>query len=164
MTNIRVTPVTFQKCKTFKKKNVKERKSMSYRIIIAGGRTFNDYQTAKNEITKIITALPGIDTGMKDIEIISGCAKGADTLGIKYAAENNIKMTPFPADWKNLGRKAGMIRNGQMLDYATKPKHKGVLIAFWDGQSHGTKNIIERCQKVKNMTVHVIMYNTKTTT
>ena len=98
------------------------------KVIIAGSRNFNDYQFLEKEIDKLDIE---IDT------IVSGCAKGADTLGIQYAVEHEIPIKCFPAEWDKYGKSAGFIRNKEMGDYAD------YLIAFWDGQSRGTKHMID---------------------
>src|SRR5699024_1423438 len=72
--------------------------------------------------------------------IISGTAQGADSLGEKFAHKYQIPVKRFPANWNCYGKKAGILRNRQMAQYAS---NNGILIAFWDGQSPGTKNMIE---------------------
>ena len=62
---------------------------------------------------------------------------GADALGERYAAERGYLLRRFPADWKQYGRAAGVRRNKEMAQNAD------ALIAFWDGISRGTKNMIE---------------------
>ena len=101
------------------------------RIIIAGSRNFTNYQKLKQECDKFLQ-------DYKNIEIVSGAHyKGADKLGEKYAAEKTIKIIKFPANWLKYGKAAGPKRNKQMAIYA------GALIAFWDGKSKGTKNMIQ---------------------
>lgn len=105
------------------------------RIIIAGGRDFADYELVKNTLDKYLKDIKG------EVVIISGTARGADQLGERYAKENNLMVKRFPADWDRYGKSAGPIRNDQMAKYASETK--GVLFAFWDGKSRGTKNMIE---------------------
>ena len=113
------------------------------KIVIAGGRDFDNYNLLREKCDEII------DSNLT--EIISGCAKGADTLGERYAKERGFNTKLFPADWKTHGRKAGPIRNKQMADYGE------MLIAFWDGKSSGTKNMIENSKKL-GLIVHIINY------
>lgn len=106
------------------------------KTIIAGSRTFNDYNLLKSKLdyyrqNNTIT------------QIVSGGAAGADTLGEKYSDENDIDLVIMRADWDTHGRAAGPIRNRKMAEYAE------VLIAVWDGQSRGTKNMIEEMNKLK---------------
>jgi hypothetical protein len=80
--------------------------------------------------------------------VVSGCARGVDRNGEAYAAKHGIPVALFPADWANLGKKAGMVRNCEMADYAD------ALIAIWDGKSSGTKHMIDTA-KSKGLKVYV---------
>ena len=126
-----------------------------YRIIIAGGRDFNDYKTLNIIANGIISSLNS-DSDI-EIEIVSGCARGADRLGERFAEEHGYSIARFPADWDTYGKQAGVKRNRQMAKYATEEGYHGVLIAFWDGESRGTKNMIETAGKL-NMKVCVSGY------
>ena len=108
------------------------------KLIIAGSRTFTDYP----KFLKALESDPQLQAAFKNVtEIVCGGAKGADALGARYAFENKIKLKMFPADWDTHGKAAGPIRNAQMADYADS------LLAFWDGQSRGTKNMMEQMFK-----------------
>lgn len=102
------------------------------KVIIAGSRTFNDYEYLKQSLKEL---------NLDITEIVCGEAKGADTLGRRYGEENNIPIKSFPAQWDLYGKSAGYIRNSQMGDYAD------YLVAFWDGKSKGTFNMIEYMRK-----------------
>ena len=106
------------------------------RIIIAGSRSFNNYETLKDRVTKFLYTKPD------DRVIISGGAKGADALGERYAQEYHIPVKRFPANWDTYGKKAGILRNIEMAKYATDDNAEGILIAFWDGVSHGTGHML----------------------
>lgn len=112
---------------------------MQNRIIIAGSRDFTDYRRAKEKLDEIVPAY-------SDAEIICGGCRGADALGERYAKENGIPIVYFPADWDKHGRAAGPIRNREMAEYAGNDAH-GVLVAFWDGHSRGTMNMITTAAK-----------------
>ena len=116
-----------------------------YKIIIAGGRDFNDYKLLEKEVSGFLKTLD-IDSGL---EIVSGGAKGVDAMGERFAQENDIAVKLFPADWKKFGRAAGPKRNAQMADYATH------LLSFWDGKSKGTKSMISLAEK-KGISVKII--------
>lgn len=116
---------------------------MSFKIIIAGGRDFIDYDKLRDTCDYYLQ-------NKEDIEIISGCARGADLLGMKYAIEKGYKLKKFPADW-NLGKSAGYLRNVEMGNYGD------ALIAFWDGKSKGTKHMIDIALN-KNLYVRIIYY------
>ena len=100
------------------------------KIIVAGGR---DY-TNKDIVFK---ALDNMSKSINITEVVCGMAKGVDTLGREWAIKNDIPVAEFPADWNKHGKAAGPIRNKEMRDYAQG------LVAFWDGQSRGTKNMID---------------------
>lgn len=129
------------------------------RIIIAGGRRFNDYILLDNTMTKYIKGCinNNIITNPSQVKIISGCAIGADTLGEKFARLSGLNLERFPADWNNLGKKAGILRNIEMAKYATSDDAIPVLFAFWNGNSRGTKHMIETANKY-GMEVHIVKY------
>ena len=106
------------------------------KIIIAGTRTFTNYQKLKQTCDCFLQ-------DQNNIEIVSGACRGADKLGEQYAKERGYKLTQFPADWKIFGRAAGPKRNEQMANYAD------ALIAFWDGKSKGTLNMIKLANQNK---------------
>ncbi len=88
-------------------------------------------------------------------EIVSGGAKGIDSCAREYAKLNNIKLTEFLPEYKKYGKSAPLKRNLQIIDYADS------VIAFWDGQSKGTKYVIDKCKK-KNKKVTVFLKKTDT--
>ena len=127
------------------------------RIIIAGSRGFNDYDLLKREVLRV---LQSDSTPKEYITIISGDAKGADRLGEKFGKEFGIKVKKMSAKWNNFGqydRGAGYKRNIEMADFAVADNNYGILIAFWDGFSKGTKHMINTAHK-KALEVHVINY------
>lgn len=102
------------------------------RTIIAGSRTIDNYDLVKHCIK---------ESGFDITEVVSGCAKGADRLGEKYAEENNIPIKRFPAQWDLYGKSAGYKRNMQMAEYAE------ALIVIIENNSRGSnhmKNIAEK--------------------
>lgn len=104
------------------------------KIAIVGSRTFNDYDKLKNFIQQVCR-LEELDP----LAVISGGAKGADTLAAQYARENNLELVVFIPDWDKFGRSAGFKRNIDIIDNCD------VCFAFWDGKSRGTKHDIELC-------------------
>lgn len=130
------------------------------RAIIAGGRDFDDYDLLKKECIEIFKQLKseGYNTNKNNLEIISGEAKGADTLGKRFGIMFKLDVVSFPAKWDDLDVEkcviktnkygkynalAGYNRNEEMAKYASEDEEIGVLIAFWDGKSTGTKSMIE---------------------
>ena len=106
---------------------------MNYgKTIVCGSRTITDYKTVKSYLDHVINDLDMIPT-----HIISGCAKGVDTLAIRYAHEKGIPTIEVPAKWDLYGKSAGFKRNKEMLEIAN------AVIALWDGKSKGTENTIE---------------------
>ena len=115
------------------------------KLIIAGSRDVGDYSLIDKAM-----AMHGIK--LEDItEIVSGCAKGVDSLAIKWAENNDIPVTKMPADWKNTkvpnaiirenqygkyNAVAGLQRNEAMGDYAD------ALLAITNG-SRGTDHMIK---------------------
>ena len=75
-------------------------------------------------------------------EIVSGGAKGVDTSAREYAIANHIKLTEFLPEYNKFGRRAPLKRNLQIIEYAD------LVLAFWDGQSHGTKFVIDKCHEL----------------
>ena len=118
-----------------------------FRLIVAGGRNFNDYSIVEYTLDCLIYA----EYDDKRVEIVSGMAKGADKLGVRFAESNDIPLHKFPADWKRFPRMAGFIRNEQMGNFAD------ALVAFWDGESNGTRHMIEYMKKLKKI-VHIVSY------
>lgn len=103
------------------------------KIIIAGSRNFYDYEFLKQKMKEL---------NLEITELVCGEARGADSLGKRWALENNIPIKSFYPDWDRYGNSAGMIRNHEMGDYAD------YLVAFWDGKSRGTKDMIFYMQQI----------------
>ena len=121
------------------------------RIIIAGSRKFNDYK-------KMLTVLDDLGihliNSIDPVEIISGHAPGADSLGERFAKAYKYPLKLFPADWEKYGKSAGPIRNEQMAEYAAKAD-RGILIAFSIGESFGTRSMI-RLAKQYGLEIEVV--------
>lgn len=111
---------------------------MVKKVVIAGCRDYNNYSEAKEYIDCCISEIRKKYT----IVIISGCCSGTDKLGEKYAEENGFNIERCPAEWRKYGRSAGPKRNRIMADKAD------YIICFWDGQSRGTKSMIEYAKQI----------------
>lgn len=120
------------------------------KVIIAGGRDFDDYQLVRDTCDVLFNGI------FKEVEIVSGrcdtgkftfLAKdgrkvfGVDGLGERYAENREMKVHYFPANWKEYGKSAGAIRNKQMAEIAQ------MLVVFWDKESKGTKIMIDITDK-----------------
>ena len=112
---------------------------MKRKVLICGGVDFNDETLFTETLDSVIDK--------KNTVIVSGGAKGADSLAEKYAADNGIEIKVFPAEWGKYGRSAGPIRNKKMLDFISADGN-ALVIAFWHSKSRGTKNTSENtCEK-----------------
>jgi len=102
------------------------------KVIIAGSRNITDYSYIENVIK---------ESQFEITEIVSGTARGVDSLGENYAVINDIPLKKFPAQWDLYGKSAGYRRNADMAKYAD------ALIAIWDGKSKGTTHMINEAKK-----------------
>lgn len=107
------------------------------RLVVAGSRTFKDRNLHNRVLADILT-----QWSKDDVELVSGMAKeGPDDMVVDYAREQGYPLKEFPANWDMFGKKAGMVRNADMAKYSTH------LLTFWDGESHGTANMMEQGQR-----------------
>ena len=114
---------------------------MFYALIV-GSRTFNDYSLLIKECDYYLS-------NYTDIVIVSGGAKGADTLAKRYAQDKGYEYIEFPAEWEKYGKSAGYIRNDEMHRFIADMSNRGV-IAFWDCKSKGTAHNFELARKYGN--------------
>ena len=121
---------------------------MGYRVIVAGGRDFTDEEYLNASLNEI-------KNEYVEIEIVSGHANGADKLAEEYARRLGLALKVFPADWRKYGKAAGPIRNREMLSYIMEGSP--VVVAFWDGQSKGTKNMIDQAKR-EGVECRIFMY------
>jgi len=112
------------------------------KLAIIGSRGFNDY-----------TLLRSVLDPYKDVItlVVSGGAKGADSLAERWAKENGIQVKIFLPDWDKHGKKAGLLRNDDII------KNSDGVVAFWDGSSRGTQHSIELAKK-QNKKIKIITY------
>ena len=129
------------------------------KVIIAGSRSITDYSLIKRVMDELVRT-----NGLKVAEVVSGKARGVDTLGEQWANGNNIPVKPFPADWsvptdpvnystmtkagklvvktnaagKKYNALGGFNRNEEMAVYGH------ALVLFWDGKSTGSADMLER--------------------
>lgn len=110
------------------------------RVLICGSRTWSDVMA----IAERIRQLPA------DAFVISGGARGADTCADYFARYRGLGTRVYPANWDVYGVRAGIVRNRQMLD-----SNPDLVIAFWDGESRGTKHTIDEA-KARGIPLEVI--------
>jgi hypothetical protein len=106
-----------------------------FKLIVAGGRDFNDYVYLKQRLDHYLAHC-------RNIVIVLGTARGADLLGERYAKERGYPVDQYPADW-TLGALAGPIRNEKMASQSGAV----ACVCFHDGKSRGTANMIKNAQK-----------------
>ncbi len=99
-------------------------------IAIVGSRTWVE----DGRIAQIVSL---IQRKHPDALIISGGARGVDTIAIRVAKRLGLSTKVYPADWDKHGKRAGFLRNQTLVSEAD------VVIAFWDGESRGTAHSIE---------------------
>ena len=117
-----------------------------FRVIVAGSREFKDYQLLEKTLDDFL------QDRKEPTRILCGMAHGADELGLLYAHWHNYELEKHPAKWDIHGKRAGFIRNEEMANNAD------ALVAFWDGKSHGTKDMIKRA-KEHGLGIRVIRYD-----
>ena len=110
-----------------------------FKVIVAGGRDFNNYEGLSNSLDYLFKNIND------DIQ---------DRLGERYAKEHGYQVIYFPADWDLDGKSAGFKRNVKMAEYAD------ALVAFWDGSSRGTKHMIDTA-KEKGLDIRIKRYRTR---
>mgnify|MGYP001591945783 CR=1 FL=1 len=108
---------------------------MSKRVLICGDRNWTDG----------VRILNVLHDHLPCEVVISGTARGADSLGEAAASTLEIPVLRFPAEWEKYGRAAGPIRNQQMLTEG-KPD---IVLAFHDNivKSKGTADMIKRAMR-----------------
>ena len=126
------------------------------KTIIAGCRWIEDFDIVCQAV---------VDSEFDITEVVSGAAKGIDTLGENWAKANDIPVKSFPANWKNIRAKGAVIRTNKYGKYNARAghdrnekmvKYAKALIAIWDGESRGTGDMIKLGHKY-GLQVHVFM-------
>ena len=110
------------------------------KLIIAGSRTFTDYQLLCQTLAP---------EHHRITQVITGGARGADQLGYRWAWKHAIRHQLFRADWERFGKSAGVRRNYQ------RAQEGDVLVAFWDSQSPGTRHMIACMEQLSKPVVVV---------
>lgn len=122
------------------------------KLVICGSRTVCDEEmpsaltargttiphTRRNPEINILRVIHALEKlGWRPTEIVSGCARGGDRVGELVAKRMGLPIKRFPADWNTHGKRAGYLRNAEMVAYAD------AVLALWDGKSKGTKHTID---------------------
>jgi lactate dehydrogenase-like 2-hydroxyacid dehydrogenase len=117
------------------------------KVIIAGSRDVTDIGVVEMAIR---------ESGFEITEVVSGCCRGVDKLGEKWANEHNIPVKRFPSDWHRLGNSGGVVRNEEMAEHAEAL----IAIPFKKGKggSRGTSDMIQRAIN-HGLKVHILSYD-----
>jgi hypothetical protein len=110
------------------------------KVAVIGSRTFSDYKLVKETLSTLNITL-----------LVSGGAMGADSLGEQYANSKEIPTKIFYPDWKKHGKKAGFLRNTDIINESE------LIVAFWDGKSKGTLDSIKKAEEL-NKNVLIIKF------
>lgn len=116
-----------------------EEKCRSYRVIVCGSRKWTDREAISSRLFDLGPSI-----------IVHGNAAGADRIAGQEAQKLGLLVEPHPADWERHGNQAGPIRNNEMALAGAD-----LCIAFWDGQSAGTKDMMARA-KLRGIPVEVV--------
>lgn len=117
------------------------------KLIVAGGRDFTDINRMIAELQKLVESGEITDSP----ELVCGMARGADMLAYSLWANNRMPIHNFPANWNKHGKSAGYKRNQEMGEFAD------AAVCFWDGNSKGTKHMIDIMNRL-NKPVHIVRY------
>ncbi len=111
------------------------------RVIVCGSRGWTD----RDRIADRLFYLP------PDAIVVHGAAKGADRIAAQEAEKLGLLVEPHPADWNTLGKKAGSLRNREMAMLGAD-----LCIAFWDGRSKGTLDMMNAASN-QHILIDVVM-------
>ncbi len=117
---------------------------MVKKVIIAGSRDFCDYDKFCGITDNFLKGI----VKHKKITVLSGNCRGTDSLAKRYAKEKGYCLELHPADWTTYGKKAGPIRNREMVESAD------CVLAFYSG-SKGTESLIKLALK-KGITMLIV--------
>lgn len=102
------------------------------RVLVCGSRGWRAYLPIRDRLFELPPRC----------EVLHGAAEGADLIAASTAFMMGHDVRAFPAKWKKLGKRAGIIRNLEMLD-----QDPDLVLAFWDGKSRGTLHTITEARK-----------------
>lgn len=121
-----------------------------YRIVIAGGRDFDNYEAMAQWLDGLFYRIS--KSKRKSIQIVSGTAKGVDRLGERYAIERGYAIKRFPADWNGPHKRgAGHVRNAEMADYGN------YLCLVWNLKSKGSGGMLKLAER-KKLNIRIMIY------
>lgn len=112
------------------------------KVLVCGGRDFDDYKLVDEVMTYLNSTIP-------ITMVIDGAARGADTLGHRWALSHGLTTRRLPALWKSEGKAAGPRRNARMLEMA----RPDLVVAFPGGP--GTADMIHQSREFGQTVVDV---------
>lgn len=118
------------------------------KILVTGDREWNDIETVVDTLKQLPT----------DTILVHGAARGADNICAAVAETLGFIVRAYPADWDRFHKRAGFIRNQQMLAEEHRADEPiDLCLAFHNNveSSRGTRDMIERATKAK-ITVRLI--------
>lgn len=113
-----------------------------FRLIVAGSRNVSDFDLCVKEIQQALK-----EWGLAQdqiLSVVSGGARGPDTLGERWAEQQGILVERFIPDWSTHGKAAGHIRNREMAKHAAP---NGACLVLWDGKSAGSKGMVQAAKQ-----------------
>ena len=119
------------------------------KLAIIGSRDYTNYE----QLCDVMRNHYGLYCGERDLweyrvkEIISGGAKGADSLAARWAKEEGVKLTEHIPEWDRLGKGAGFVRNQTIIDQCDE------VLCFWNGESRGTRDSIKKAHAARKDTL-----------
>ena len=110
------------------------------KVAVGGSRSIEDFDLVKKVLDNLL---------VEGDVILSGNAPGADRLGERYGKENGYPVKLIPSEWEKHGLKATMMRNEVLL------KACDFVICFWDGESKGTRHMLDIAIREKKLLAEV---------
>lgn len=105
-----------------------------FKLMISGSRNIRNLKIIFDELEKLYAAQP-------NLILISGGAKGVDSIAEEWGRFRKLQIEQHKPDWAKYGKGAGIVRNKEMVLAAD------FVLIFWDGESKGTKSVIDFCEK-----------------
>lgn len=121
-----------------------------FKLVVAGSRSFQNFKEADKILMSVLR-----NRFSEGVTIVSGGARGADTIGEMFALKHKLEIERYIPDWDKYGKAAGFRRNKQMAE------NSNATILFWDGESKGTLDMHSRTLEFNNPLI-VVYFNPKT--
>lgn len=116
------------------------------KVAIVGSRTFNNFDLLSKTVKEYCK-----QNNISIEIIVSGGAKGADSLAEQFAIKNDLQTKIFYPDWVQFDRTACSVRNSQIVEFSD------IVFAFWNGKSPGTNDSITKTKKLQK-TIIIVMF------